>query len=349
VRAIPAKGSWWDAPAGLYQVVALDEDFYSNIAQATFPSAVVFEENFVIHGTPRLPDGTAVDSAFSAGGIRVSDAAAADLYEAVVVGTPVLIYREEPTRDTFVYRPSAPAVSAEQYFVADLESNTVLAASANIEPVPIASITKLMTAVIAAEEMSLDERVQVASPNFVTSLVPRLAGRNSVSMYSLLQLILVESSNEASEVLATEFGREEFIAAMNAKARQLGMLNTSFADPSGLSSENISSVGDLFILTQYIRNSRQFIFDLTRDASLATAYQGGDFSGLQNFNEIDDVTGFVGGKVGETRAAGQTSVSLHEIEIDGVTRTIAVIVLGSAARSDDVRTLVSFIEQQFGG
>jgi D-alanyl-D-alanine carboxypeptidase len=101
-------------------------------------------------------------------------------------------------------------------------------------------------------------------------------------------------------------------------------------------------------LAQYIDQNKRFIFDITRDVNLPSAYSGGDFAGLVNFNEVEDVTGFVGGKVGETNAAGQTSISLHELKIDGVTRTVVVIVLGSTQRTADVQALVSFVEDRFG-
>jgi len=144
-------------------------------------------------------------------------------------------------------------------------------------------------------------------------------------MYSLIQLLLVESSNEAAETIAGELGREQFIEAMNAKARQLGMMDTSFADPSGLSAENVSSVADLYILTKYIYNDKKFIFDITANETLSTVYVGGEFDGLINFNEVEDMENFVGGKVGETNAAGQTSVSLHKLKFQGVERTLAII------------------------
>ena len=142
--------------------------------------------------------------------------------------------------------------------------------------------------------------------------------------------------------------RDEFIAAMNTKARQIGMLNTTFTDPSGLDAGNISTAGDLYRLTEYIYTNRQFIFDMTRNKTTSGVYIGGDFAGLVNFNEIEDVTGFVGGKVGETTAAGQTSISLHELEIAGSTRTVVVIILGSQSRTADVQTLVNFVEERFG-
>jgi len=345
----PAEGSWWETPSGLYKVSDTEDVFFSSISHADYPWAVRFEENFMIHGAPTYPDGSAVVDDFMGGGVELSNAAARQLFEEVRVGTPVLVHLEKAAPEIFVYEPPVPDVSAPHYFVADIESGAVLAATDIDDQASIASLTKLMTALVAVEELDLDRRVYVASPTFVTSLVPRLESRSSVSMYSLLQLLLVESSNEAAEVIAAEMGRAEFIDAMNAKARQLGMLNTTFADPSGLDAGNVSTIGDLYRLTQYIEQNRSFIIGITKDVNLPTAYSGGDFSGLINFNEVEDVTGYVGGKVGETRAAGQTSISLHEIDIKGSTRTVTVIVLGSTQRTADVQTLVSFVEEHFGG
>ena len=344
----PESGSWWDTPSGMYEVIRQRKDFFSNLAQAQLPWMIAFEENFIIHGEPMYPDGSAIDNDFLGGGVRLANEDAKKLFEVLELGVPVLVHTAESSPDTFVYEPPVPDISVPHYFIADIENDTVLAASDLDDVVPIASLTKLMTAVVATEELDLDSRVFVASPNFVTSLVPRLANRSSVSMYSLMQLLLVESSNEASEVIAAELGREEFISAMNTKARQLGMLHTTFADPSGLSADNTSTVGDLYLLTQYIYENRGFILDITKDVNLPSAYTGGDFSGLLNFNEVDDVTGFIGGKVGETLAAGQTSISLHELSIKGTTRVVVVIILGSEGRTEDVQALVAFVEEQFG-
>lgn len=347
ILAIPAAGSWWDVEAGLYQVNEKKDEFFSNLAQTVMPWTITFQENFMIHGAPVYPDNSpAPDTA--AGGITLETQEAKHLYQLVQPNTPVLVHVGKTGADSFVYKPSVPDISTPHYFIADLDNNALLAANDIAVEVPIASLTKLMTAVVAAEELQLDQRVFATSPNFVTSLIPRLAERSSVSMYSLLQLLLVESSNEAAEVIASELGREEFIEAMNDKARQLGMLNTNFADPSGLSSENTSTVGDLYRLAQHIDQNRSFIFDITRDVDLPSSYVGGDFAGLVNFNEVEDVAGFVGGKVGETNAAGQTSLSLHELKIDGTTRTVVVIVLGSTGRTADVQALVSFVENRFG-
>lgn len=233
-------GSWWETPAGLYKVEKKQEKEFTTISQVDLPWKLTFGGNFVIHGWPVYPDGVPVVADFSGGGIRLDDAVAKDLYKEVLLETPVLVHAvNEQEKEVFVYEPQVPDLATPHYFIADIDNNTILASTDMNTAVPIASLTKLMTAVVAAEELNLDGRVKVVSPTFVTSLIPRLSGRSSVSMYSLLQLLLVESSNEAAETIAGEMERDTFIEAMNAKARQLGMMHTSFADPSGLSAENV--------------------------------------------------------------------------------------------------------------
>ncbi|HEY0964823.1 MAG TPA: L,D-transpeptidase family protein [Candidatus Paceibacterota bacterium] len=347
VQSLGEEGSWWDAPSGLYQVDKKDDYDFSTAAQAYFPWTVTFEGNYMIHGWPEYPDKTPVPENFVGGGIRVDNANAKLLYEAVEAGIPVLVHQKPTDPDQFVYEPTVPDIATPHYLIADLENGAILAASDLDDAVPIASLTKLVTAVVAAEKLDLDSRVQVTAPTFVQSLIPRLADRTSVSMYSLLQLLLVESSNEAAEVIAGEYGRDNFVTEMNAKAKQIGMLNSSFADPSGLSAGNRSSLGDLFRLSDYIYKNRKFIFDITAEGEMSTMEGMNEFESLVNFNEVEEVDNFIGGKVGETSAAGQTSVTIHNITLQGSERTVVIILLGSASRDDDVRTLIRFVEDRF--
>jgi len=347
ILSLGEEGSWWDAPSGLYKVEGKDEYAFSTVAQAYFPWSVTFEGNYMIHGRPEYPDKTPVPESYVGGGIKIDNTDAEELYQKLKSGMPVLVHQAPAEADKFVYEPAVPAVAAPHYLVADLENGTILAASDLDEALPIASVTKLMTAVVTAEKMNLDSRVQVASPTFVASLIPRLAERSSVSMYSLLQLLLVESSNEAAEVIAGEYGRESFVDEMNKKAIQLGMLSTTFADPSGLSADNVSSLGDLYRLTRYIHSNRNFIFEITAEGKVPSIHEADEFDGLVNFNEIENIDNFIGGKVGETIAAGQTSVSLHKVKIQGSNRTVAIILLGSTDRGEDVRTLMRYVEEHF--
>lgn len=347
VVSLGEEGSWWDTPAGLYKVNSKDERLFSTFGQVYLPWNITFGGNFVIHGWPEYPDGTLVGRSYAGGGVRLENGAAEQLFKVIKKRTPVLVHTAPQVKDSFIYEPQVSDVTASQYLIADVENGTILAANNIDQSAPIASVTKLMTAVIAAEQINLDTRVRVTSPTFITSLVPRLAERSSVSMYSLLQLLLVESSNEAAEVIAAELGREEFIAEMNEKARRLGLFNTTFSDPSGLSSENVSSVNDLYRLTNYIYENRRFIFEITAKIDVPTTFVGGEFDGLINFNQIENLENFIGGKVGETEAAGQTSVSLHKIKIQGKDRIVMVILLGSEDRSKDVQTLINYVETNF--
>jgi D-alanyl-D-alanine carboxypeptidase len=135
---------------------------------------------------------------------------------------------------------------------------------------------------------------------------------------------------------------------MNERAASLSMTHTHFADPSGLDSGNVSSVGDLLRLISYIYEKRRFIIDISAGQKLPDLYVTGEFSGLSNFNEVEGLDNFIGGKIGETRAAGQTSVTLHTLNVKGTERVVAIIILGSEGRNDDVLALMQYATDRFG-
>ncbi len=348
IQAKGVEGSWWQTPAGLYKVEFKKEKHFSSVAQIYQPWTLAFQGNFFIHGWPEFSDGTPVEDKFAGGGIRLENEDAEKLYNLVEEGIPVLVYEQPTQEENFVYEPKVPELKTPHYLIADVQSSTVLASSDLEKAAPIASVTKLMTALVAAEFINLDTSVFVNEPTFVQSLVPRLGDRSKVSMYSLLQLLLVESSNEAAEVIASQLGKEEFVNKMNQKALSLGMVSTNFADPSGLSAENTSSLSDLLRLAQYIYTNRSFILELTANQNLATAHIGGEFGELINFNKVEDLDNFIGGKVGETIAAGQTSVTLHKIKVKGDERVVAIIILGSDNRNEDVKQLLNYAQERFG-
>jgi len=139
------------------------------------------------------------------------------------------------------------------------------------QPVPIASITKLMTAmVILDSQLPLTERITITKDDR-----DRLRGSRSrlhyganLSRGELLQLALMASENRAAAALARTYpgGVQAFVAAMNQKARELGMKHTQFADSSGLSSGNVSSARDLARLVQAAAR-----YPLIREYSTATS------------------------------------------------------------------------------
>lgn len=343
------EGSWWETPAGLYSIGVKKEKHFSSFGAVYQPWSMTFQGNFFIHGWPYYPNGTPVPEGFSGGCIRLKNEDAEALYKLVSVGTPVLVHEDDFVNDTFVYEPKIPELKTPHYLIGDIKNSTILAASDIDTPAPIASVTKLMTALIAVEYINLDKDVYIDHVPEVNSVIPRLQVGQTVSMYSLLQLLLVESSNEAAEFIASRVGRERFIKLMNEKAKALGLENTAFTDPSGLDKGNVSSVGDLLRLSQYIYNNRSFILELTVNQDIETAYKKGQFGKLDNFNTIPGVDSFIGGKVGDTNASKQTSVSFHKVKVKGEDRVMVIVLLGSESRVNDIRELLTYITERFGG
>jgi len=349
IAAKPSVGSRCQVPAGIYQIDSKKDNYFSNVGQVNLPWSLGFQSNFYIHGWSSLKNGDFVKIDFAGDCIRLEPKGAEQLFAQVKINTPVLVHEKEEKDEAFLYEPKVPNLAVENYLIADLESNTILASGSLERAVPIASLTKLMTALVMVENINLDKNIQVRENSLIESLVPRLGERNFIPAYNLLQLILLESSNEAAELIANDFGREAFIALMNSRAKSLGMLNTSFADPSGLSAENVSTVGDLLRLIKNINKNRNFIFELTASQNLDSAKIESGFGELLNFNKLTGEDNFIGGKVGETLAAGQTSVSLHRLKVKETERIIAIIILGSKDRQGDVLQLLRYAEEHFGG
>lgn len=115
---------------------------------------------------------------------------------------------------------------------------------------PIASITKLMTAMVVLDsDQSLSEMIAIPKPDLNTrkNAYTRMRVDSKLSRGDLLRLALMSSENVAAYTLAYRYpgGMDQFVAAMNAKAKSLGMQNSHFVDSSGLSSGNVSTAADL--------------------------------------------------------------------------------------------------------
>lgn len=134
---------------------------------------------------------------------------------------------------------AAPTLTARAYAVAYLDNQTggiemLLERNANL-PLPIASITKLMTARVAARFLSPDQVVVIAPEDIVERTdFSGLSPGEVATADSLMRSLLVESSNYAAAALARTGGGNDFVAAMNREARLLGMDQTIYYNPSGL-------------------------------------------------------------------------------------------------------------------
>jgi D-alanyl-D-alanine endopeptidase (penicillin-binding protein 7) len=134
--------------------------------------------------------------------------------------------------------------------VQDANSGETLIAKNQAAVLPIASITKLMTAMVILDAgLNLEQRVAISDEDYdlVKGTRSRLRPGAVLTRNELLLLALMSSENRAAASLGRTFpgGTEAFVAAMNAKAQALGMTDSRFVDPTGLSSSNVSSARDL--------------------------------------------------------------------------------------------------------
>ncbi|KAA1189530.1 D-alanyl-D-alanine endopeptidase [Pseudohalioglobus sediminis] len=149
----------------------------------------------------------------------------------------------------FTDLPGNPELKSASALVMDDEGNVIYGKDVNAVR-PIASITKLMTAMVVLDAgLSLDEKITItkADRDLIRLTGSRLQYGASLSRREMILLALMSSENRAATALGRTYpgGMENFIAHMNRKARALGMQNTRFADPAGLKAENVSTAADL--------------------------------------------------------------------------------------------------------
>lgn len=169
--------------------------------------------------------------------------------------------------------PDKLALKSSVAYVVDMESDEVLFGR-NAEDVrPIASLTKIMTGLIVAEAgLPLDERITITGEDVdrLKHSSSRLRVGTTLTRRQALHLALMSSENRAAHALARTYpgGVSAFVSAMNNKARQLGMQQTRYVDPTGLSSRNQSSARDLVLLAD-----AAYARPLLREYSTSPGYQ----------------------------------------------------------------------------
>jgi serine-type D-Ala-D-Ala endopeptidase (penicillin-binding protein 7) len=180
--------------------------------------------------------------------------------------------------------------SAKALIINQETGETVYAKDTNSAS-PVASITKLMTAMVILDaKLAMDEEIYISDEDvdYLKGTRSRLSVGTPLSRAEMLQLALMASENRAASALASNYpgGSYAFVKAMNVKARAIGLINTHFVDPTGLDSENVSTAEDL---AKMVQAAYQYpaIRKATTTASHEVYLEGrGDFVNFNNTNAL---------------------------------------------------------------
>ena len=241
-----------------------------------------------------------------------------------------------------------PIIYAESGYALDLTSNTPLYTLNQHEKLPIASLTKLMTAYIILEEEELDSVVTVSSKAANTPGSQIWLGTGEqITVESLLYGLLIQSGNDCAVALA-EFNsgsEENFIKKMNQKARELGLTDTNFTSASGLDDEGYSTTKDLANLAMYLLKDK-FIREITSlpEATITGAF-GYPTHDLTSTNQLlGSYLNVKGLKTGKTPLAGECLITVAE---NHAGHEILTVILGSHDRFGETKLMLDWIYNSY--
>ena len=241
------------------------------------------------------------------------------------------------------------ALDSNAVLVADFNDGRTLYAKNTQTVAPIASITKLMTAMVVLDAgLSLEEpiAIEIADFDFLKSTRSRLGMGTALTRRELLRLALMSSENRAAAALGRAYpgGIQAFTAAMNRKAAALAMSSTRFVDSSGLSSGNVSTAQDLAKMVQ-----AAYAYPLIREFTTTSAHEVESLPGhhVQYGNSnglVRDPDWKIGlSKTGYIRQAGRCLVMQAKI----AARPVIIVLLdasGKQSRISDATRIKQWLE-----
>ena len=235
------------------------------------------------------------------------------------------------------------SVKGQSYLVFDFGGKIIASRESDLQW-PLASLTKLMAALVAEENIGKESVIFVSKQAILAEGDDGFLTEENFYRDDLRDIMLLHSSNDAAYALAEYVGWDEFIKLMNQKAAFLGMAKTVFFNPAGLDFSKTTagaygSAGDLMILIKYLMENHPQILEATRRPFLEIESLEGNKHRFANTNRlIYDIPQLLAGKTGFTDIAGGNLAVMADI---GINRPVGIIVLGSSeqGRFEDVLKL----------
>jgi serine-type D-Ala-D-Ala carboxypeptidase (penicillin-binding protein 5/6) len=235
------------------------------------------------------------------------------------------------------------SLTASGILVVDLDSGQTLYESGAERPRAMASLTKLMTALIIAEHHSLDESVRI--PPGVDTLEgskAKLEPGDDYELGDLLTALLVQSANDAAVSLAVHHSGsvEAFVEEMNRRAVSLGLKNTTYDNPIGLDGPaQRSTPRDLSWLAMYVLRRPEIAERMGMKAATIRSASGTTVTMYNTHEMLRSPASIVAGKTGTTDDAGQCLLSV----VESGSRRYGVILLRSSDRYADMRRMLAIL------
>jgi len=247
---------------------------------------------------------------------------------------------------------SGPNLKSSSALVIDQSEGTTLYGKNSDNVMPIASITKLMTAMVVLDaDLPLEEPIVISKEDrdLIKGTRSRLRIGTALTRRELLQLALMASENRAAEALTRVYpgGTSAFVAAMNRKALELGMSRTHFVDGTGLSSANVSTAQDL---TRMVAVAHQYplIREFTTERQTSVRLTNGQVMSYGNSNQLVSSRDWQIGlsKTGYISEAGRCLVMQATI----ASRPVIIVLLdswGRLTRIGDANRIKRWMEARY--
>lgn len=232
---------------------------------------------------------------------------------------------------------STETISADAYIVVDVKSKKIILEKNIDQKYPIASVTKLMNAVIVLENINTKTQIRLTKDMLKPEgQSPSLFINLKIPVADLLKASLIQSVNDAAQALSHAVGAGRFVKLMNKKAKALGMDHTVYYDAHGLNPKNVSTAGDLAKLMAHIYQNRPEILSITKNNDFWLPDVKGRLLKFKNLNNFYIMPDFIGGKTGYLVEAKETMASLFMIN----EKPVIIVVLRSDNAQADTLKLV---------
>lgn len=241
-------------------------------------------------------------------------------------------------------------VSAKSAIITDQDASRILYQKNISEKLPIASLTKIMTAIVIIENTNIEELVKISKEAIAQEgNGGNLIAGGELTISDLLKALLMESSNDAAFTLKEHLNsrNEDLIKSMNEKAQALGLKDTHFSSASGLSDkDNFSTAYDIARLISYSLANKQ-LWDILNLETAEISYTNKSSSyHLVNNNQLLEKmsSNLIGGKTGFTEKAGGCFLSVFKINEN---QKIITIILGSDDRFGETEKLINWVQKAY--